>query len=1113
MDEDNKFSNQSSVESFVFRRDEDLKLYTLLVDLIGDGSAKLFRDACYILELDDGLLPSHKVHLVAHLLRELESSVLGIIKPLTVVDSTDPCKALISDLGLKETDPVAEAITQRFENDVLRVKTNSKAEQVDACLGLLNNTDETLKSRILKPKLHKHAHRKGLSDAKSIDDEFREGVRELVLTFLDLLRLCEASFPLWHQKIDRLLKNENCPKKLQSELPRNIALMGYLFGKLDKPGWFSGLKCQGFFECGTTVTSQQFPQIHYLIKVANKMPVDVLEVMLCAKSTDQWLYRLFNEAAIQFPLEQAELWAKHITVRMKAGFFQRDYFVMGQLQEFMLYLIECESHEVFPLVAAALEFLPEEAERYEHSSIRMSRHEYQKYLAEVIPELARFDCRKTIVLLSESIKTAVKLNWPLLEGDEDYSTRWLLAIEDHPQNSDFHIEGLLALALRKIIEQNCSAEEALGEWLGWLKKQNKHLYSRIAIHLVRVCGNDSLAKEYLLNKDLFDEGDFIHEYLLLLQKTYPRLSPREQNIILGWIDEIPERKDAPEEFRLRHKRWQQYRRLRFIEGHLSPEWKKRLLEVTPSGSASKESLDRLSFDQWTEGGFVDDKSPVTPEQLALMSVEEMVDYLLGDISFDRFQEVTSYGLEKAITSTVKASPEKYIAKIDLLKNSKIRPSFIRGITNGLVGAGSLLSEETIILDWMTWCMEQISWSGESETQNYNDNKKRILSYLDGRMRSDSKNPMSLDLRKRVFTIIREAFVDPDPDPQVLRDDYHAHAINCVRGNAMESALIYGLWVMRDIKDEDTHNFDDIPELRDILEERLNLEIEGSPSVRSAIGLYLPQICWMDSTWVAGHLDAILPREEQKSSYFDSVWRTYLTYCRCYDLCFDILRSAYEHAVAGQKPGLLKKDGVPHEYISHLANHLVWLYARKKIELNEDGLICRFMKNSDAEYQKDVLRDMGRILLKNDDLSEHIPERFQKFFEWWVTDIAPESSQGWGAFSKWFCSKYLEREWKIKHLVDSSKHDCFRYDGDDVLECLEGYFDDFPSEVTEILENYISHQLTRGQGWVLERNESIEKLLTVAHLSQQPGIKSKADQILGRLVKAGYLKFRSIWERE
>ena len=100
MDESSIIPELGNADSFAFKHEDELMLFKKLGDLVGTGAAQLFRDACFIVDQHEKILPSHKTYLIGHLLREMGSSVLGVIKPLAEIEPDDACEALVKKLGL-----------------------------------------------------------------------------------------------------------------------------------------------------------------------------------------------------------------------------------------------------------------------------------------------------------------------------------------------------------------------------------------------------------------------------------------------------------------------------------------------------------------------------------------------------------------------------------------------------------------------------------------------------------------------------------------------------------------------------------------------------------------------------------------------------------------------------------------------------------------------------------------------------------------------------------------------------------------------------------------------------------------------------------------------------
>jgi hypothetical protein len=329
---------------------------------------------------------------------------------------------------------------------------------------------------------------------------------------------------------------------------------------------------------------------------------------------------------------------------------------------------------------------------------------------------------------------------------------------------------------------------------------------------------------------------------------------------------------------------------------------------------------------------------------------------------------------------------------------------------------------------------------------------------------------------------------------------------------METAISYGLWVLRGLKLDDPQSFNTLPELREVLDAHLVVEHEPSPAIRSCYGLNIPQLCWMDSGWVSANLSKIFPDDSQ---FFNAAWNTYLLYGRCYRDFFEVLQPIYERAVMSPVIEHCEKEdqnSKVRDANMRLCSHLVLFYAWEQIDLVEESMLCRFMRRAAPAYKAEVLTFMGRVLSDEENLSAVVTNRFLKFHEWWERTIAIEHPEGWKAFGSWFLSSYLEKRWKMGTIVKASVHSAFSYQSDKVLsELARGYFDDYPEEVLTVTENYIGHQLKRDQRWELDMRDALPDILRFAHRHQDQNLRRRADELLGRLVSEGFMKYREIAE--
>src|SRR6266851_2124710 len=83
---------QSPMQGFTFKDPIQRKIYQELKRQIGDGAASFYMDACKL--MDDNPPLTSKTHLIAHLLREIDSSIRDVMIPF---DYKPPDKAIFRD--------------------------------------------------------------------------------------------------------------------------------------------------------------------------------------------------------------------------------------------------------------------------------------------------------------------------------------------------------------------------------------------------------------------------------------------------------------------------------------------------------------------------------------------------------------------------------------------------------------------------------------------------------------------------------------------------------------------------------------------------------------------------------------------------------------------------------------------------------------------------------------------------------------------------------------------------------------------------------------------------------------------------------------------------------
>src|SRR5439155_13354711 len=130
-----------------------------------------------------------------------------------------------------------------------------------------------------------------------------------------------------------------------------------------------------------------------------------------------------------------------------------------------------------------------------------------------------------------------------------------------------------------------------------------------------------------------------------------------------------------------------------------------------------------------------------------------------------------------------------------------------------------------------------------------------------------QHALPFDARERIWALIEALAHDADPSPErdQAASDPAGLSINSTRGVAVQAAVAYGLWCARNLGDSE-RSLAATPELRELLEEKLDLERERARAVRAVFGQYLPYLRQLDPDWTEDHLSLIFTPDEELESY-------------------------------------------------------------------------------------------------------------------------------------------------------------------------------------------------------------------------------------------------------
>jgi hypothetical protein len=261
-------------------------IHKRLANLVSLGTADLYGDACKHMDTDPPF--ASQTHVVAHLLREVESSLRGVLRPLTSLTEKicDECHLPISGQQCACGRPKALISHQK---------------QIEAILSVLGVTADdplALAWDDIRRKHHKYAHRDSLERPRPVDTEFMEFWSQTEAVLNGTLDRFETRYADVLNRLDVFMKKPTPAKKdvktFLSTFPNNQTTHQHFFDNIVDAAWLPLLKNEGVFKkVPSPVYSEDgtmyypaWPPLAYLQRMTISHPEEVAKILLDIDETE-----------------------------------------------------------------------------------------------------------------------------------------------------------------------------------------------------------------------------------------------------------------------------------------------------------------------------------------------------------------------------------------------------------------------------------------------------------------------------------------------------------------------------------------------------------------------------------------------------------------------------------------------------------------------------------------------------------------------------------------------------------------------------------------------------------------------------------------------------------
>ena len=1113
-----------------------LRIYEGLLR-IGIGPAAAFKDACQIMESPGQF--EYSSHLVAHLVREIESGIRSIIEPMAPPAITQPPR--------KKKGEAADGHQSR----------------IHACLDALQiPRDDSIAIRWLdlgkrEKGLAARAHRNGLNRPRPIDDEFWIGMQSIFEVVCDRFETLTTRYLTVADDLARSPAPPTAASDFQSRIPNSPLFVTYFLGRIPTASisnWFEALREAGILtevpdteisDDGSSRFYPEWPAANFLVRAASipELQPSVADVIRTVEANDNpWVAATMVEIATTVTPEIGASLVDRLLAELSPG----KVVILGEhFATLALRFLDSDLKDpAFKIAAGVLKLTQSQSADTLVHPARFDSFLAARFMEQMLPRLLGADIDRTFEFVCDLLQASIAIGPESAPDDpkDDASYSWRPAIEEHAQNGTEEIRDLHVGAVRRAAEKLATTEESARRVVALLEARNRDVFRRIALHVLRVCPLPpmEMVAARLTDPRLFSDFRVHHEYYWLLKERFARLRQSEQDRILTYIENGPEieswsthfqraeeRAPTAEEVRSRVTRWQRDRLEPIAE--LVPEaWKARYTAVV----AEHEAAEHPDFLAYHSGVSCGQPSPKSAQEIGSMPLPALVDFMRTWKPTKGWDQPTQCDLSIEFMTAVGANPTRYADKMDSFIGTD--PTYVRGAFQGLREAATngRPFDWDKVLDLAAWAVGQRSeptvdaGDGHQRDTTWSPARRAIASALSAGFHV---GPCEIPVvhRTRIWSILVTLTNDQDPDPRaelaepIESQDFTSRSINSARGEAMHAVIRYALWVRRSFEGDATklaNGFDEMPELREVLNEHLDPAVDGSPAIRSVYGQWYPHLMLIDQEWTLASTPKIFPSNETHALLRRAAWEGYILCAGAFRCALKPLLEQYGMAVAALGQENKSRGPRRRDTDVRLAEHLMVHYWQGSLALDaHGGLLQVFFEFADSALRKHAIDFIGRSLQSaKSEISPETLARLRLLFESRIAEASsatdsPRDPNELAAFGSWFASKKLADEWSIDTLLAVlSVGGRIEYEYQ-VVDRLAELAPLYPKKCVDCLRVMATEKSEFWRFRVL--NAQAKTILSIALRGSDDTARVAARELVNRLVLRGQFDFKELLVEE
>ena len=938
----------------------------------------------------------------------------------------------------------------------------------------------------------------------------------------------------------------------------------YFFSRLKNPLWVQPLVERGYFQSPPGIRYfddgyiqfPSWPELQYLKNISRDMPDEVINLILGLPKVDNpSVYSEILEIALQLHGKQSA--ALKPKILEYAGL---DYqFLPHRYADLLVHwTAENQTAAALELTKILVEFLPDpqsgakQKRRRENltdpdilwktslePSPRIDHLDYDEIMSKGVRPLAEKEPYQVAHLLIEATANMIHLRtrWDDMNQEEDDSEIWcnqLCESNSSYEDSKVTLVHTLTFACEQVYEKSPDSVVTLDETL---RNQQWKVFKRLRQHLYAQYPNEQTKpwiRELILGHESYHLWEHHYEFQPLIRSACERfgtslLTETERAQIFDTIlSGGPSRADCQkwmgdkftEEGFEQHKRDFHRKQFKPFEPLLFGEYAIyfRELEDKTTNPISDEDYQPLKT---TKIGYVSNRSPCSPEDLAALTDEKLLSYIneweekeppYKDAPFVR---INIKALAEAFQTVFKDTiiPDANRLRFWMENRDKIqRPIYVRMMINGMQADVNeknfdRLNEWLRFSEWVLSHPDQDDYGLREESRENPDwhNSRRAIGDFIGVCLQEEVN-VPLSARGQLAQMLEmlctqfDSWLDRGRRVLLNGNDPLTEGINNTRSFALLVLMYFGRWLRRhDSKSK-------VPEVATIIEKRFALQTAHplTPPEYAILGSNYPWIFYFNKVWAAEHKLDFFPQD--KSPEWLAAFGSLVCYSDPLKSTFEILRDDFDFALQ-HLVDFKKQDSPGKEPIDSLGQHLFHYYLWGMYPLRESAgengrcaLLEQFYQRTDEnrDHWASLFNCVGRILRStNEQLAKDLKDRIIAFFDWRFEVEEPTELQ---QFTFWMQAKCLDAEWRLEAY--SNILEVCKVEGVSIAMQVRALRELLPDYTAKVLECFVKLTDRSGDDNIYIRTEEAKTILRAGFKSSDESVGQNAERAHENLLREG-----------